>query len=804
MFLDLKGAFDKANKDVILECLVKKGIKGKLLMWISQYLSNRRGTVMFQGYESTEKYFELGTPQGGVLSPMIFNILMDEIASYKFHGNSQVIIYADDILIQCKSEETLSIVLTEMSDLCISLGLVVNEIKTKYQSRIVSDEEFWLNGVKLERVTIYKYLGMYIGFGKIMDQITYVKNICTSRLKPLRVLSNRGNGVGIPILRSVYLATIRSIIDYSAPVLCSFSDKDLRPLELLQNEAMRVILGCPRTARIEIMRMELNFPRVTQRIRELAVSSIIRLIRQNDRHFKIIINRYVKGVPGFFTLNEYSRKLCKILNDYNVFDFCVPLPSSHLIKPWIIEKVDISIEQLDLRKRDSNPLELKQLFLEKISRYPKDTAIHAHCDGSVTGCRAGLGVVIREFFEFGYSTEERISKRIGDHSSSTTAELFAIYECLKFGIHKEKSIICFVDSQSALLALNAKLPSDEEIVTKCNKYISVIKGSGYSVKFVWIPSHCGIYFNDVADELAKQGCNKESIDYATLVSMRKIKSHMARVREGWNIEIARAIMSNGSNSMSHYDYQVSGNGKTLLNSLEVDKQTYKDTKNLLSAAFASPENLKFGTIKKLTELKLGYNDDPFEFISKTKMIQESFRSLPLSVDELLKSNFLVDPNLDLLKEMEQDLSEVVVPNPLVEHSNNNGAESDDPSSVSPLTSLSANLEISDSLLNPFANIIHLANRRPIAFKASLRDISDELPEPITPEHLIRGYGLTSINLIPDLHYIPSEDPDDEHKVDPEYSDKLVARKKDVNIIKPRSKRKAALMSSEEVITNLFN
>ncbi|XP_068245305.1 uncharacterized protein [Palaemon carinicauda] len=387
-----------------------------------------------------------------------------------------------------------------------------------------------------------------------MDQITHVKNICTSWLKPLRVLSNHGNGVGIPILRSVYLATLRSIIDYSAPVLCSFSDKDLRPLELLQNEAMRVILGCPRTARIEIMRLELNFPSVTQRIRELTVSSIIRLIRQNDRHFKIIINRYVTGVPGFFPLNEYSRKLCKVLNDYNVLDFCVPLPSSRPIKPWITEKVDISIEQLDLRKRDNNSLELKHLVLENISRYSKDTVIHAYCDGSVTGCRAGLGVVIREFFEFGYSTEERISKRIGDHSSSTTAELFAIYECLKFGIDKEKSILCFVDSQSVLLALNAKLPSGEEIVTKCNEYISIIKGSGYSVKFVWIPSHCGIYFNDVAVELAKQLCNKESIDYATSVSMRKMKSHMARVREGWNIENAKTIMSNGSNSVSHYDY----------------------------------------------------------------------------------------------------------------------------------------------------------------------------------------------------------------------------------------------------------
>ncbi|XP_066959236.1 uncharacterized protein [Macrobrachium rosenbergii] len=332
---------------------------------------------------------------------------------------------------------------------------------------MVSDETFWLNGVKLERVTSYKYLGMYIGFGKIRDQITYVKNICISRLKPLRVLSNYGNGVGIPILRSVYLSTIRSIIDYSAPILCCYTDKDLRPLELLQNEAMRVILGCPRTARIEIMRMELNLQSVTQRIREVAVSSFIRMIRQNDRHLKTIVNRYVTGVPGFFRLNEYSRRLCKILSDYNVFGFCVPLPNTRPIKPWITEKVDISIEQLDMRKRDNNPHELRQLFLEKISQYPRDMVIHAYCDGSVTGSRAGLGVVIREYFEFGISTEERISKRIGDHSSSTTAELFAIYECLKFGINKGKSIIGFVDSQSALLALNAKVPSDDGIVTKC-------------------------------------------------------------------------------------------------------------------------------------------------------------------------------------------------------------------------------------------------------------------------------------------------------------------------------------------------
>ena len=208
LFVDLKGAFDKANKEVILESLVNKGIKGKLLMWISDYLTNRKASVWFQGHESEEKEMELGTPQGGVLSPVLFNILMDRIASYKFYGESQVIIYADDILIQCRNEEHLLEVIRQLQSLCLSLGLPINESKTKYQSRTMDGKEFWLNGIKLQKVSSYKYLGMHVSFNtKVLDQINYVKNICTARLKPLKVLSNYGKGVGVPVLRFVYLST---------------------------------------------------------------------------------------------------------------------------------------------------------------------------------------------------------------------------------------------------------------------------------------------------------------------------------------------------------------------------------------------------------------------------------------------------------------------------------------------------------------------------------------------------------------------------------------------------------------------
>ena len=58
--------------------------------------------------------------------------------------------------------------------------------------------------------------------------------------------------------------------------------------------------------------------------------------------------------------------------------------------------------------------------------------------------------------------------------------------------------------------------------------------------------------------------------------------------------------------------------------------------------------------------------------------------------------------------------------------------------------------------------IHLVNRRPIAFKEALRDSHLDVPDPITPELLIRGYTLPSINLIPELQGFPNE-------IDPEWS-----------------------------------
>ena len=54
---------------------------------------------------------------------------------------------------------------------------------------------------------------------------------------------------------------------------------------------------------------------------------------------------------------------------------------------------------------------------------------------------------------------------------------------------------------------------------------------------------------------------------------------------------------------------------------------------------------------------------------------------------------------------------------------------------------------------------HIINRRPIAFKESLRsNDGEDVPEAITPEKIIKGFELNSINVIPDLQNDPTDDP----------------------------------------------
>ena len=85
--------------------------------------------------------------------------------------------------------------------------------------------------------------------------------------------------------------------------------------------------------------------------------------------------------------------------------------------------------------------------------------------------------------------------------------------------------------------------------------------------------------------------------------------------------------------------QLSGQPLALVKSLASTEQTYEEAKNLLNKAFGSDILRKFETLHSLSDLKLTYQTDPYEFVGKMKTIKNCVTALKISTDEVLQYFF---------------------------------------------------------------------------------------------------------------------------------------------------------------------
>ena len=79
VFLDLEKAFDLMWRKGTLQKLTEFGIKGKMLKWIQDFLTGRKIRVRVGTDQSDYKDSENGSPQGSVLSPILFNVIINTL-----------------------------------------------------------------------------------------------------------------------------------------------------------------------------------------------------------------------------------------------------------------------------------------------------------------------------------------------------------------------------------------------------------------------------------------------------------------------------------------------------------------------------------------------------------------------------------------------------------------------------------------------------------------------------------------------------------------------------------------------------
>ena len=96
--MDLSKCFDRLDHDLIIASIRRRVTDGSILTLVRMFLTS--GVMVEGNWEATET----GSPQGGVVSPLIANIYLDAFDQEMKRRGHRLVRYADDILILCRSE----------------------------------------------------------------------------------------------------------------------------------------------------------------------------------------------------------------------------------------------------------------------------------------------------------------------------------------------------------------------------------------------------------------------------------------------------------------------------------------------------------------------------------------------------------------------------------------------------------------------------------------------------------------------------------------------------------------------------
>lgn len=123
--MDLSKFFDRVNHDRLMSRLATKIKDKRVLKLIRKYLI--AGTMI----NGTISYADEGTPQGGPLSPLLSNIVLDELDKELETRGHKFVRYADDFMIYCKSMTAAERVKESITKfITVKLKLKVNEEKS--------------------------------------------------------------------------------------------------------------------------------------------------------------------------------------------------------------------------------------------------------------------------------------------------------------------------------------------------------------------------------------------------------------------------------------------------------------------------------------------------------------------------------------------------------------------------------------------------------------------------------------------------------------------------------------------------
>ena len=343
-----------------------------------------------------------------------------------------------------------------------------------------------------------KFLGVILDTRLNLNKyVQYVKAKAIKRMALLKCLAGRGCGADRTVLIQIYKAMIRPILEYACQILDGPNNKAVESLECIQNACLRIATGALRTTPIMPLLIETDIYPLRLRRIELTLRYCMKAMSQENHPCGILnteryalhdVDReYMRRISGF-PLFERVKKMCSDL------EFEMPADISWKrcrIPPWKMRVCEImKLNQGKARSEDN--VQLKCEFYDLKMRKHDSTFLYT--DGSRMETGVGCAVV---------HGNRSYCYKLPDMCSIFTAEAVAILRALEYvELNCLRNCVICTDSLSVVSAIR-NIDSDHSIVIDIMERFHGLLESGYDITLVWIPGHCGIPGNELADVRAK-------------------------------------------------------------------------------------------------------------------------------------------------------------------------------------------------------------------------------------------------------------------------------------------------------------
>ena len=142
---DLKSYFDTIPHEKLMDRVRERVADGRVLDLVEAFL--RQGVMEHGEIQASEA----GTPQGGVISPLLANIYLNTLDHQMEQKGYVMIRYADDLVILCRTEAEARQAMDELKAWVQAAGLSLNEQKTQIVSMEIAGAGFDFLGYHFER-----------------------------------------------------------------------------------------------------------------------------------------------------------------------------------------------------------------------------------------------------------------------------------------------------------------------------------------------------------------------------------------------------------------------------------------------------------------------------------------------------------------------------------------------------------------------------------------------------------------------------------------------------------------------------